>query len=279
MNKPQIIILAAGKGSRMKSDLPKAMHKIAGQTMLDMVIDHAKRITNDITIVYSDALKPYLHAAQDPHVALRHEDDVVKYNNCKLVRQPEQLGTGNAVYCALDSIDESKPTIVLYADNPFINDKMMQDMLRSFEDQKSDMMVLAFERENPKGYGRLVLDDKKYLQKIIECKDADDKEKKITLCNSGIIIFNSMILKELLKTLCESEIRRHPRLDPGSHEVPERVLDGGKKQEYYLTTLVEIGYERGYKTSYFASSDNFSLGVNTQEELERAKSLFALQKK
>ena len=119
MNNVQIIILAAGKGSRMKSDLPKPMHKIAGRTMIEMVIGHATKISSDITIVYSHFMKPYL-------------DSLSLSPKYKLVLQSEPLGTGHAVYSAIDSIDISKPTIVLYADNPFIDDKMIASMLDVF---------------------------------------------------------------------------------------------------------------------------------------------------
>ena len=231
----QIIILAAGKGSRMKSDLPKPMHKISGRTMLEMVLDNARQVSDDITIVYSDAMRPYLESLQ--HI--------------NLILQPTPLGTGHAVYCAINSINSSESTIVLYADNPFIDADMITSILSEFHKLNSDMMVMAFERENPTGYGRLVLDGQNRVKKIIECKDASKQEKVITLCNSGIILFNSAALKETLVELM------------ADHKSPSG--------EYYLTSLLEIAYKKGYKTSYFTASGAVPLGVNTQEELEAAE--------
>jgi len=242
MNNVQIIILAAGKGSRMKSDLPKPMHKIAGRTMIEMVIDHATKVSSDITIVYSHFIKPYL-------------DSLLLPSEYKLVLQSEPLGTGHAVYSAINLIDISKPTIVLYADNPFIDDKMIATILASFKTSSSDMMVMAFDRQDPRGYGRVVLDAQGFVQKIIECKDANLEEKQITLCNSGIILFNTKVLKELLLELIES------------YKSPAA--------EYYLTTLLEIAYKKGYKTGYFTASGSVPLGVNTQEELQAAAKVVA----
>lgn len=240
MNKVQILILAAGKGSRMKSDLPKPMHKISGKTMLEIVLSHANNISDDITIVYSDAMKPYL-------------DSLFLPSQYKCVRQSEPLGTGHAVYSAIGSIDFSFPTIVLYADNPFIDDSMIRFMWDSFVQTESDIMVMAFERDNPDGYGRVVLDDNGFVSKIIECKIANAAEKSINLCNSGIILFNSNVLKESLIDL-----------------IANYQTDGG---EYYLTHLLEIAYKKGYKTNYFRSSGAVPLGVNTQEELQMAREM------
>ena len=222
----------------MKSDLPKPIHKIAGRTMLEMVLDNALQVSNDIMIVYSDAMKPYLEG-----------------NKHHLILQPEPLGTGHAVYCAIDSIKSDIPTIVLYADNPFIDATMIRAMLSAFNDSKADMMVMAFERENPTGYGRLVLDAQNRVEKIIECKDATSQEKAITLCNSGIILFNPSVLRESLE-----ELMAHYKAPSG---------------EYYLTSLLEIAYKKGYKTGCFTASGNVPLGVNTQEELNAAQRLIS----
>jgi|GEM_PF-1295484 len=237
-NDIQIIILAAGKGSRMKSNLPKPMHKIRDRTMIEIVIGHATKISSNITIVYSHIMKPYL-------------DSLLPSSPYKLVLQDEPLGTGHAVYSAIDAIETTTPTIVLYADNPFIDDNMITAMLHEFATTASDIMVMAFERFDPKGYGRIVMDEKRYVKKIVECKDANTQEKAIILCNSGIILFNSEVLKESL-------------LDLMSHHISARG-------EYYLTTLIEIAYNKGYKTGYFTTSGLVPLGVNTQKELRAAQ--------
>ena len=98
-----------------------------------------------------------------------------------------------------------------------------------------------------------MLDEKGFVQKVIECKGADFEEKQITLCNSSIILFNSKVLKDLLPELMENY----------------KSAAG----EYYLTTLLEIAYNKGYKTGYFTTSGSVPLGVNTQEELRAAQDL------
>lgn len=232
----QILILAAGKGSRMKSDLPKPMHKIGDKTMLEMVIENASKISNNITIIYSQAIEPYLK-------------DLPQNYEYDLVLQPNPLGTGHAVYCALGSLDISKPTMVLYADNPFINDKIIISIIEEFYRKQSDVIIMGFDRENPTGYGRILISDNGKVKKIIECKEASLEEKNITLCNSGIILFNTKVLKESIIQLMSSNINT----------------------EYYLTSLLEISYNKGYNTSCFISSEVISLGVNTQEELYAAQ--------
>ena len=210
--------------------------------MLEMVLGNAGKISYDITIVYSDFIKPYL----DEMLGQDHP-----YN---LILQPEPLGTGHAVYCALDSIDLSKPTIVLYADNPFINDAMISSMLSQFRANNAKMMVMAFERDDPTGYGRLILDSQNMVTNIVECKDAlSPQEKAISLCNSGIMLFESNVLKESLY-----ELMAHYK---------------STSNEYYLTSLIEIAYKYGYKTNYFTTSGSAPLGVNTQEELKTAQGL------
>lgn len=215
------------------------MHKIGNKPMLQMVLENAHNLTDDITIVYSNAIEPYLADIQSLGIEY------------KTVLQPQPLGTGDAVRCALKAIDESKSVIVLYADNPFITSDTIKSMINDFQVTGSQIMVMGFEREKPDGYGRIVLDDSQNVQKIVECKETNKKESEITLCNSGIILFEGRIIGGLIKDLMENY--------------------KSSSGEYYLTSLLEIAYKLGYKTSCYKASSSVSLGVNTLEELVNAQ--------
>src|SRR4051812_14361 len=117
----QIIILAAGKGSRMQSDLPKVMHKVAGRSMVERVKDNCKEVTSDLVLVYSDHLLPYLSL----------------FSGCKLVKQEEQLGTAHAVAIATDFINLEKVTAVIYADNPLITPSIIENLFQHLEETSS----------------------------------------------------------------------------------------------------------------------------------------------
>ncbi len=228
----QIVIMAAGRGKRMESDLPKAMHKIGDKTMLEMIMDNSMAVTSDIVLIYSDILAPYINGL-----------------NCKKALQEEPLGTGHAVACALSQIDKNKIVIVLCGDNPFIGPDIMENMLSDFD---HDILIMAFNRANPRGYGRIILDDKGYVEKIIECKQTNDEQQKISLCNSGIMIFAPGVLHKML---------------------PE-LMNDDKSGEYYLTNLVGLAYDAGLKTGYFLTSNETVIGVNTKEELAMANEYY-----
>jgi bifunctional UDP-N-acetylglucosamine pyrophosphorylase / glucosamine-1-phosphate N-acetyltransferase len=240
MQKSQIIILAAGRGSRIGSELPKVMHKIAGKTMLDMVLENSVGVTDNITIVYSKKLIPYLNGYP---------------NKIKFVLQNEPLGTGHAVYCALSSIRYDGYVVVLCGDNPFIRSDIILNMLNECERHRHSLMVMACERTDPSGYGRLIVDNEGCVQQIIECRDADKQQKTITLCNSGIIIAKASVLNYLVSRLVEYK----------------QSTNG----EYYLTSIIEMGYHYGHKAAYFIASNDIVMGVNTLEELAIANKIVA----
>lgn len=235
MSKPQVFILAAGRGSRMKSDIPKVMHKVNNKTMLDHVLENASAITDDITIIYSDHLKPYLQS-YSKHI--------------KFVLQDAPLGTGHAVYSAIRNINSECYVIILCGDNPFITSDIITKMLDKSDSEDVDLMLMASHRDNPTGYGRVVLDEQNMVSKVIECKVATSQEKAITLCNSGVILGKSDVIKSLINDLIDKGLNSNG--------------------EYYLTSIIEDGYKKGYSTSYFIADSDSVMGVNTMEDLEHA---------
>ena len=236
----QIIILAAGKGSRMESDLPKVMHKVAGKPMLERVVENCSKVTGDLVLVYSGHLLPYL----DPFKP-----------KCKMVNQTEQLGTAHAVSVALELIDPSKICAVIYGDNPLITPPIIKDLLQYLTDSSSSVVTLALECDQPNHYGRIILDAAGNFKEIVEFKFATEQEKAITLCNSGIMAFAPGILNKYL-----------PRCLAPNPEFPDREL--------YLTDIIAVCSKAGEKVSYYTSADHALLmGVNTKDELAKANIL------
>lgn len=239
MNK-QIIILAAGKGTRMKSDLPKVMHKVGGIPMIEHVIKNCSQVSKNLVLVYSDHLQPYLISLQ---------------KHCKIVEQKQQLGTAHAVAVAKSTFLNDCPIAVIYGDNPLINSKIIGDLFNHIEKTNSKAATLAFEYDKPNQYGRIIVDNEGNFVRIVETKFATEQEKKITLCNSGVMAFAPGILEKYIdKCLIPNE------------NTPEKEL--------YLTEIIEICASHGEKVSYFKSDNrNLVIGVNTQDELTNANDI------
>jgi len=240
----QIIILAAGHGSRMKSDLPKVMHEVHGKPMLEMVLSSARQVTDDVILVYSTQLEKYLPKYQ---------------TMCNFVLQQVPLGTAHAAYVALSLIDDKKDVAVLYGDNPLITPNIINDLFSHMANTKAALTTLCFIREESNQYGRIVTDDNGEFLRIVEYKDATNEELAINLCNSGIIAFKAGILKKYLDKMFLGPI-------------------GVDKKEVYLTSIVQIAKEGGEKVSYMLSSDhNQVIGINTKQELEEANNIVKLR--
>jgi len=243
MNK-QIIILAAGKGSRMKSDLPKVMHKVGGVSMLERVVTNCRQVSNNLIIVYSKHIEPYLSSFKD----------------CTLVYQDQQLGTAHAVAVAQSAFDPAQYIGVIYGDNPLITANIIEDLFKYLKDTNSKAVTLACECNEINQYGRIVVDAAGDFQKIVETKVANEQEKKITLCNSGIMAFAPGILGKYIDKclICDEAL-------------PEKEL--------YLTKIIEICAAHGEKVSYFkADNPNLVVGINTQDELDAANSIIEKNK-
>ena len=236
----QIIILAAGKGTRMKSELPKVMHEVNGKPMLEHVVHNCSKVTDDIVLIYSEHIKEFLSSFE---------------NRCSLVNQKQQLGTAHAVYVAKELFDKEQPIGVIYGDNPLITDKIIRNLFEYMEETSSKVTTLAFNYDKPNAYGRIVTDPKGNFLKIVESKFATDEEKNITLCNSGIMSFAPGILSKYIDECIKPDFNN-------------------PNKELYLTEIIEICAKYGEKVSYYVSKDhNLVLGVNTQEELKKANKI------
>ena len=230
------IILAAGKGSRMKSSLSKPLHKIAGLEMISWVIDAATSAgAEHIIPVISD---------DTPELA-------AFLSGYSLAIQKNQKGTADAVMAALPHFKNlAQPILVLYADTPFINKDIMRELLDKIK-SGSDICVLGFTAENPNGYGRLVTSSNGSLQSIIEDSEASTSEKMINNVNAGIMAFNGSIIEENIKKITPSNSRK----------------------EYFLTDIVSVGYKNKLSVDYILTGKEYVIGINTLEQLAIAEAV------
>jgi len=173
-----VIILAAGLGTRMKSDKAKVLHPILGRPMIDYVLSAACEVTD-----------------QDVVVVVGHQADLVR-EACLRVRsvnfalQQKQLGTGHAVLCAMPEVRDSvQHVIILCGDVPLLRPKTIQALLNDHILANRDLSLLAVALENPTGYGRVIMNADRKLSRIVEEADATDEQKKIKLINTGYIVF------------------------------------------------------------------------------------------
>lgn len=183
-----VVILAAGEGKRMKSDLPKVLQKIAGQPMLGRVIDAARALLPaGIHIVYG-------HGGDQVRAALAAQPDL------HWAEQAQQLGTGHAVQQAMPNVPDAARVLVLYGDVPLITAATLQRLL----DAPRTLAVLAAEPSDPTGYGRIVRDSEGHVAAIVEHKDADSEQRRIGLINTGVIAADAASLKRWLSGLKNS---------------------------------------------------------------------------
>ncbi|WP_425409963.1 bifunctional UDP-N-acetylglucosamine diphosphorylase/glucosamine-1-phosphate N-acetyltransferase GlmU [Hyphococcus sp.] len=243
MTKPSIaaIILAAGHGTRMKSQTPKVMHEIGGRAMIAHVIDAANATDPaSISVVIGD------HAPQVGAFA-QSLDPRVK----TAVQAPPQ-GTAHAVAQALPLItDFDGVALILYADTPLVRPGTLNALAEKIRDGAS-VAVLGFRPEDPEAYGRLKLDSDNSLAAIVEAKDATPEELEISLCNSGVMAIDARFLQARLKD----------------------ISNDNAKSEYYLTDIVALARSDAKTCAVIEASPSEVMGVNSRVELAEAEAVF-----
>ena len=181
-----LVVLAAGQGTRMNSDLPKVLHPLGGAPILAHALQAGAALEPERTIVITG------HGAEAVERAGQALD-----NEAVFIFQEEQLGTGHAVRLAETELaDFDGDVLVLYGDTPFVRSETLAAM-RDRRDAGADLVVLGFDAADPGRDGRLIADGDR-LEKIVEAKDATDKELSVTLCNSGLLMASSKVLFDLL---------------------------------------------------------------------------------
>lgn len=234
-----LVILAAGQGTRMNSDLPKVLHPLGGAPL----VVHAMNA--------GAALSPAGMVVVVGHGGAAVEKAVHAHNDAATcVTQAEQLGTGHAVLQAAGALEGfDGDVIVLYGDTPFVREDTLARMLAARADH--DIVVLGFEATSPGRYGRLVMAGDR-LDRIVEAKDATPEELAIPFCNSGLMAADAATLMDLLA------------------EVGNENASG----EYYLTDVPALAAARGLSATAIACDEAETLGINTRAELAGAEALF-----
>ncbi len=233
------IILAAGKGTRMKSALPKVMHRLAGATLLAHVLGATKAAGIErICVVVAPGMDEVGASASAVHPKL------------EVFVQDQQLGTGDAVKAAHQALENFPGhVLVLYGDTPLLRSETLE-AARGALHAGADLVVLGFETDEPTGYGRLLLDERGGLAAIREEKDASDEERGLTLCNSGIMGFRAA----------------HTLLD-----LLGRIGKDNAKGEFYLTDAVALARGDRLEARMIKANAEEVLGVNSRAELAAAE--------
>ncbi|PWC91839.1 bifunctional UDP-N-acetylglucosamine diphosphorylase/glucosamine-1-phosphate N-acetyltransferase GlmU [Azospirillum sp. TSO5] len=232
------VILAAGKGTRMKSDLPKVLHRVAGRPMVGHVLAAVKTLDPDHVVVVVGPGMDSVAAAVAPYpTAVQHE----------------QRGTADAVRAAFGLLEGfTGDVIVLYGDTPLVTPDTLRALVQARR-QASDpaVVVLGMRPDDPGAYGRLILNARGGLEKIVEYLDASEEERAVTLCNAGLMAFDGARMFDLI----------------GS------VGNDNAKSEYYLTDVVQIARCAGMACAVVEAAPAEVVGVNSRAELAEVEKL------
>lgn len=239
----ETLILAAGKGTRMRSKLPKVLHKVGGKEMIRHVIDAAKKAgsAREVVVIGSGAQ------------LVRETVSGVEF-----VVQEEQLGTGHAVLSAKKNFEKSEGIVlILCGDTPLLTDNLLKNFTAAHENSKCAATVLTAKMPDATGYGRIIREDDGSFKKIVEEKDATELEKKIREVNAGVYCFD---VKKLFGAL-------------------EKVKNDNAQGEYYLPDVLTILKDAGEKVGAFtAEYADETLGINSRVQLAAADRIFRMKK-
>ena len=230
------IILAAGKGTRMHTNLPKVMQPLAGRPMIDHVITTAGTLTNKISTIIGykkDVLNEHLSA---------------NFKNVETFVQPELNGTAGAVKAAQKNIMDDEDVLILYGDVPLISHESLKNALND----NHDAVILTMIPKDPFGYGRVLKNDSGLATEIIEEKDANAEQKKINEVFTGIMIIKGEMLLSSL----------------------DEVNNNNAAGEYYLTDVIKIASKKGVKINPIVVEETEVLGANTKSELHEIENIF-----
>lgn len=233
-----VVILAAGMGTRMKSDLPKVMHKVAGKPMVNHVTDAATALGADRVLVVVGPDMPALEAAVAPHPTFV---------------QADRLGTAHAVQAAREGLKDAKgDVLVLFADNPMFRIETLRKLIAARAEGNYAAAVLGFTPADPTGYGRLSTDPfTGELIAIIEDKDCDEVDRRIGFCNSGVMCFDAEQMFSIV----------------------DAIGNNNAKGEYYLTDAIAVAREKGSHCFAIEVDEEETLGVNSRSQLAQAEAL------
>ena len=235
------IILAAGQGSRMKSNKAKVLQRIGGTSMLEKICHTAGAVSSDITLVVGFDKESVLEEAGN-------------YNlNITSSLQPKPIGTGDAVRCGLDKVQNDSKILVLYGDVPLIKKETLQNLIDS---SNSGLSILTTVLDNPFGYGRVKTNDNNEALEIVEEKDATDEERQIQEIFTGVLCGSKALIEEGLS----------------------KITNNNAAGEFYLTDLVSIINEKGIRINTYKASNEEVKGANSKQELEQLETTYRAMK-
>lgn len=243
-----IIILAAGNGTRMKSNTPKVMHEIASIPMIEYILKTAQELCDDdIRVVANKEVIKFLEIY---NISARY--------NFEFIEQKEKLGTGHAVLCAIENINKElgDKIVILYGDTPLIKASTIKKIISKLDSSFGAKIVcLGFKSSSPSGYGRFITSSNKTLIDIVEEKEANQEELNIDLCNSGIMVIKNTIILELLKSL----------------------KNNNTKSEYYLTDIIKSANKKGIICMYDTTHETEVMGINNKVQLSYVENFMQQQ--
>ena len=240
------VIMAAGKGTRMKSETPKVLHKIFEKTLLGYILDNVKNLTNENFVIVG-------------HHAEEVEDFVKKnYKNSKCVLQSPQLGTGHAVSMVCPYLENfNGQVLILCGDTPLITESTLKEFVEFHNSQNSDLTVMSTIFENPANYGRIIRETDGSLKAIVEEKDATAEQKAVKEVNAGIYILN------------------WPKIKAAFSQLTSNNAQG----EYYLTDIIEWGKkEKLNVNAYILKNSDEIFGINSRKHLAEATKIMNQRK-
>lgn len=241
------ILLAAGRGTRMQSNLPKVMHPVGGWPLIRHVAMSAAHLNPS-----------HMAVVVAPHMDAVVVEAKQVFADCEAVIQDQQLGTGHAVNQTKEMLKGFAGTaIILYGDTPLIEPETLRQLLAGLESASASVAVLGCRLADPTGYGRLILNDSGMLERIVEHKDANADELTVTLCNSGVMAVKTPLLFDLLE-----------QLEPNN-----------ANGEYYLTDVVSLARGRDLNVAMVEADANELQGANTRAQLAHLEHSFQQRKR
>ena len=231
------IILAAGEGSRMKSNRAKALQKVGGSSMLQKICATAGSISPDITLVVGYDKESIIEESKNYSL------------NISIAEQPMAIGTGDAVKCGLKSTVSASKILVLYGDVPLIRRETLDNLIKSSD---SGLSILTTVLDNPFGYGRVKKDASGHALAIVEEKDASESDKEINEIFTGVLCGSKELIEEGLK----------------------EIKNDNAANEYYLTDLVSILSQNGIKIKTYNASNDEVKGANSKQELAQLEAIY-----
>ncbi|ATZ73208.1 bifunctional N-acetylglucosamine-1-phosphate uridyltransferase/glucosamine-1-phosphate acetyltransferase [Idiomarina sp. X4] len=240
--KLRVVILAAGKGTRMRSDLPKVLHKVANKPMVEHVIDTARSLKPEaINLIYG-------HGGE-------HLQQSIQGDDLTWVEQREQLGTGHAVQQVIPYLKDDEKVVILYGDVPLLTESTLIKLLTAT--QTTELGLLTMTLDDPNGYGRIVRNSDKQVTGIVEQKDANAEQLAIQEVNTGIMIADGAKLKAWLESLSNDNAQK----------------------EYYLTDIVAMAAEQGVTIATAQPDATYEVeGANNRQQLAQLERAFQRRK-